>query len=57
MEDEEFETLYEDILNNGLTNDDYKQKFTKLVDALKDNIGQLSDYSEIDTSSWGNVYY
>lgn len=57
MEDEEFENLYDDILNNGLVSNDYKLKFVKLIDALKESIGQLSDYSEIDTSEWGNPYY
>jgi hypothetical protein len=57
MEDEEFDNLYEDILNNGLVNDDYKLKFVKIVDALKDNIGGLSDYAEIDTTEWGNCIY
>lgn len=57
MEDEEFDNLYEDILNNGLVNEDYKQKFKKLLDALKDNLGQIKDYAEIDASEWGNLYY
>lgn len=57
MEDEEFDRLYEDILNNGFVNEDYKQKFTKLVDALKDKISEFSDYSELDASEWGNLYY
>jgi hypothetical protein len=57
MEDEEFDNLYEDILNNGLVNDNYKLKFVKIVDALKDNIGGLSDYAEIDTTEWGNCIY
>lgn len=57
MEDEEFDSLYEDILDNGLVNDDYKQKFKKLLDALKDNLGEFKDYAEIDASEWGNLYY
>lgn len=57
MEDEEFDKLYEDILNNGLVNEDFKQKFTKLIDALKDKISKFSDYSELDASEWGNLYY
>lgn len=52
MEDEEFDSLYEDILDNGLVNEDYK-----LLDALKDNLGQIKDYGEIDASEWGNLYY
>ena len=57
MEDEEFDSLYEDILDNGLVNEDYKEKFNKLLDALKDNLGQIKDYGEIDASEWGNLYY
>lgn len=57
MEDEEFDQLYEDILNNGLVNEDYKQKFTKIVEALKDRISEFSEYSELDTSEWGTLYY
>lgn len=56
MEDEDFEKLYDDILNNGLVNEDYKQKFIKIVDALKDKIRGFSDYSELDASEWGNLY-
>jgi hypothetical protein len=57
MEDEQFDELYEDILNNGLANEDYQRKFSKLVDALKDKIKEFSDYSEIDTTEWGNCIY
>ena len=57
MEDEDFETLYNDILDNGLVNEDYKKKFSKLIDALKDKISEFSDYSEIDASEWGNLIY
>lgn len=57
MEDEQFDELYEDILNNGLVNEDYQRKFSKLVDALKDKIKEFSDYSEIDTTEWGNCIY
>lgn len=57
MEDEEFDKLYEDILNNGLVNEDYKQKFSKLIDALKGKISEFSDYSGLDASEWGNLYY
>lgn len=57
MEDEEFDELYEDIFDNGLVNEDFKQKFTKLIDALKDKISEFSDYSELDASEWGNLYY
>lgn len=57
MEDEEFDKLYEDILNNGLVNEEYKKKFSKLVDALKDKISEFSSYSELDASEWGNLYY
>lgn len=57
MEDEEFDNLYEDILNNGLVNEDYKQKFVKLLDALKGNLGEIKDYAEIDASEWGNYIY
>ena len=57
MEDEDFEKLYEDILNNGLVNEDYQRKFSKLVDALKDKIKEFSDYSEIDATEWGNCIY
>jgi hypothetical protein len=57
MEDEDFDELYEDILNNGLVNEDYQRKFSKLVDALKDRIKEFSDYSEIDTTEWGTCIY
>lgn len=57
MEDEEFEKLYDDILNNGFVNEDYAKKFNKLVDTLKDNLRAFSDYSELDASEWGNLYY
>lgn len=57
MEDEEFDKLYEDILNNGIVNEEYKKKFSKLVDALKDKISEFSSYSELDASEWGNLYY
>lgn len=57
MEDEEFDKLYEDILNNGLVNEEYKKKFSKLVDALKDKISEFSSYSELDASEWGNLIY
>jgi hypothetical protein len=57
MEDEQFDELYEDILNNGLVNEDYKQKFTKIVEALKARISEFSEYSELDASEWGTLYY
>lgn len=57
MEDEDFEKLYEDILSNGLVNEDYKQKFIKIVEALKDRISEFSEYSELDASEWGTLYY
>ena len=57
MEDEEFDTLYEDILDNGFVNEDYKGKFIKLLDALKGNLGEIKGYAEIDASEWGNLYY
>jgi hypothetical protein len=57
MEDEQFDELYEDILNNGLVNEDYQRKFSKLVDALKDKIKEFSEYSELDASEWGTLYY
>jgi hypothetical protein len=57
MEDEEFDELYEDIFNNGLVNEDYKQKFTKIVEALKARISEFSEYSELDASEWGTLYY
>lgn len=57
MEDEDFDKLYEDILNNGLVNEDYKQKFTKIVEALKARISEFSEYSELDASEWGTLYY
>lgn len=57
MEDEDFEKLYEDILKNGLVNEDYKQKFTTIVEALKSRISEFSEYSELDASEWGTLYY
>lgn len=57
MEDEEFDELYEDIFNNGLVNEEYKKKFSKLIDALKNRISEFSEYSELDASEWGKLYY
>lgn len=57
MSDEEFDNLYEDILNNGLTNEEYKQKLIKLMDAYGKNVDALSDYAEIDVTQWGNPIY
>ena len=57
MSDEEFDNLYDDILNNGLINEEYKQKLIKLMDAYGKNVDALSDYAEIDTTQWGNPIY
>lgn len=57
MSDEEFDNLYEDILNNGLVNEEYKQKLIKLMDAYGKNVDALSDYAEIDVTQWGNPIY
>jgi hypothetical protein len=57
MSDEEFDNLYEDILNNGLVNEEYKQKLIKLMDAYGKNVNALSDYAEIDVTQWGNPIY
>lgn len=57
MSDEEFDNLYEDILNNGLVNEEYKQKLIKLMDAYGKNVAALSDYAEIDVTQWGNPIY
>lgn len=57
MSDEEFDNLYEDILNNGLINEEYKQKLIKLMDAYGKNVDALSDYAEIDITQWGNPIY
>jgi RNAse (barnase) inhibitor barstar len=57
MSDEEFDNLYEDILNNGLINEEYKQKLIKLMDAYGKNVDALSDYAEIDVTQWGNPIY
>lgn len=57
MSDEEFDNLYEDILNNGLINEEYKQKLIKLIDAYGKNVDALSDYAEIDITQWGNPIY
>ena len=57
MSDEEFDNLYEDILNNGLVNEEYKQKLIKLMDAYGKNVDALSDYAEIDITQWGNPIY
>jgi len=57
MSDEEFDNLYEDILNNGLVNEEYKQKLIKLMDAYRKNVDALSDYAEIDVTQWGNLIY
>lgn len=57
MSDEEFDNLYDDILNNGLINEEYKQKLIKLMDAYGKNVDALSDYAEIDITQWGNPIY
>ena len=57
MSDEEFDNLYDDILNNGLINEEYKQKLIKLMDAYGKNVDALSDYAEIDITKWGNPIY
>ena len=57
MSDEDFDNLYEDILNNGLINEEYKQKLIKLIDAYGKNVDALSDYAEIDITQWGNPIY
>lgn len=57
MSNEEFDNLYEDILNNGLVNEEYKQKLIKLMDAYGKNVDALSDYAEIDVTQWGNPIY
>ena len=57
MSDDEFDRLYEDILNNGLVNKEYKQKLTMLMDAYGKNVDALSDYAEIDVTQWGNPIY
>jgi hypothetical protein len=57
MSDDEFDNLYEDILNNGLINEEYKQKLIKLMDAYGKNVDALSDYAEIDVTQWGNPIY
>ncbi len=53
MSDEEFDNLYEDILNNGLVNEEYKQKLIKLMDAYGKNVDALADYAELDVTQWG----
>lgn len=57
MSDEEFDNLYEDILNNGLVNEEYKQKLIKLMDAYGKNVDALADYAELDVTHWGNLIY
>ncbi len=57
MSDDEFDSLYEDILNNGLVNEEYKQKLIKLMDNYEKNVEALSDYAEIDVTQWGNPIY
>lgn len=57
MTDDEFDKLYEDILNNGLVNEEYKQKLIKLMDAYGKNVDALSDYAEIDVTQWGIPIY
>lgn len=57
MSDDEFDSLYEDILNNGLVNEEYKQKLIKLMDNYEKNVNALSDYAEIDVTQWGNPIY
>lgn len=57
MSDDEFDNLYEDILNNGFVNEEYKQKLIKLMDAYGKNVDALSDYAEIDVTQWGNPIY
>ena len=57
MSDDEFDSLYEDILNNGLVNEEYKQKLIMLMDNYEKNVEALSDYAEIDVTQWGNPIY
>lgn len=57
MSDEEFDNLYEDILNNGFVNEEYKQKLIKLMDAYGKNVDTLADYAEFDVTQWGNLIY
>lgn len=57
MSDEDFDNLYEDILNNGLISEEYKQKLIKLMDAYGKNVDALADYAELDVTQWGNLIY
>ena len=57
MEDQEFTELCEDILNNGLKDESYREKFEKLVKGICSNMYDLSEYAEIDISEWGNLIY
>jgi len=57
MEDEEFDELYEDILNNGLKDESYQEKFEKLIRGICSNMHDLSEYAEIDVTQWGNPIY
>jgi hypothetical protein len=45
------------ILNNGLVNEEYKQKLIKLMDNYEKNVNALSDYAEINVTQWGNPIY
>lgn len=57
MEDEEFNELYQDILNNGIKDESYREKLEKLVQGICKNMYDLSEYAEIDVTEWGNLIY
>lgn len=57
MEDEELEELYQDLLENGFVNNEYKEKFEKLINGYRSNVSNLEDYAEIDVTDWCNPIY
>lgn len=56
MDDEEFDKLYSDILEN-IKDTKCKEKFKKLISAMQDSISNLSEYAEVDCTAWGNPIF
>lgn len=40
-----------------MENEEYKQKFIKLMDAYGKNVDALADYAELDVTQRGNLIY
>lgn len=54
---EDFDNLYNDILENGFVNEEYKQKFLKLMNAFQENVDNLADWAEVDVNQWAIPIY